>query len=230
MTVISLPQEALYSKVAMRLSLAIRRDIEALSQDIAAIGLLNPLIVMKDKGRYVIIDGKKRFQAIKKLTRRKMLPRTLHKVPCIVTDGISLSQLKSPKPILLSDQDLVDSLVRAIKSGETVEEASHKYQCSTEIARKALSLESLHVKLKQAFISGTINLEQAAAFATLPNPKSQWNLLIQLGPFGNDTEIIAAISAGETVIETPGGNILILPSRAPVRPIENSEDFLKLAA
>jgi len=44
-------------------------------------------------------------------------------------------------------------------------------------------------------------------FATLPNPKSQWDLLIQLGPFASDKDIIAAISKGETVIETKTGNV-----------------------
>lgn len=230
MTVISLPQEALASKIAFCFSRETKRDIDALCQDIARVGLLNPLIVMKEKGRYVILDGKKRFQAIRKLTRRKMLPRTLNKVPCIVTDRISISEHKSAKPILLSDQDLAAGITQMVGLGSTPKEAGLKYQCSSEIVSKALSLENLHQKLREAFASGTINLEQAAAFATLPNPKSQWDLLLKLGPFISDTAIISAISDGDTVIETSAGNIVILPSRAPAPALKNSGAITKIAA
>jgi ParB-like chromosome segregation protein Spo0J len=230
MPIIFLPQEVLYPKLSRWLPSVLRQDIEALSQDIKALGLLNPLMVMKTNGRYKIIDGKKRFQAIRKLTRRKMLPRTLHKVPCIVVEGASLVSSKPVKPLLLSDQDLVAGLLADSQKGASLEEVSLKYHCSLEVTRKALSLDNLQDKLKQAFMSGTINLDQAAAFATLPNPKSQWDLLVQLGPFVGDAGIISAIAAGETVIETTEGNAFILPSRSPMRPLENINELLKRAA
>jgi len=113
-------------------------------------------------------------------------------------------------------------------------EAANKFQCSPVIVQQTQSLETLHPKLQDAFTSGAINLEQAAAFATLfatlPNPKSQWDLLIQLGPFASDKDIIAAISKGETVIETKTGNVIILPSRAPVPCIMALTDGLEMAA
>lgn len=230
MTIISLPHEALLSKANICFSSAIRNKVEALCQDIVTTGLLNPLIVIRENGRYVIMDGKKRFKAIRKLTRRNMLPRSLCNIPCILIDDATLPADNGPKPLLLSDQELVTGLIHAMNSGSTSCEAANKFQCSPAIVQQAQSLETLHPKLQDAFTSGAINLEQAAAFATLPNPKSQWDLLIQLGPFASDKDIIAAISKGETVIETKTGNVIILPSRAPVPCIMALADGMKMAA
>jgi len=159
-----------------------------------------------------------------------MLPRSLCNIPCILIDDATLPADNGPKPLLLSDQELVTGLIHAMNSGSTSCEAANKFQCSPAIVRQAQSLETLHPKLQDAFTSGAINLEQAAAFATLPNPKSQWDLLIQLGPFASDKDIIAAISNGETVIETKAGNVIILPSRAPVPCIMALADGMKMAA
>ena len=73
------------------------------------------------------------------------------------------------------------------------------------------------MRLKQAYFGGTLTIEQARAFATLPNMDTQDNLLIALGPFANAPDILNAIRQGETVIDIGGDNVIILPSRPPQR-------------
>ena len=62
-------------------------------------------------------------------------------------------------------------------------------------------------------------MEQARAFATLPNMDAQDNLLIALGPFANAPDILTAIRQGETVLDIGDDNVLILPSKQTQTPI-----------
>lgn len=233
MTIISLSQDVLFSKTPIGFYISNKRRIDDLCQHIIATGLLNPLVVIRQNGRYLIVDGKKRFEAIKKMTRLKTLPRALNKVPCIVANNVQPPASMEHKPMLLSEQDLVHGILNASKSGKTIKDICHDFACSPETVGKALSIQTLHAKLKLAFTNATINIDQAAAFATLPSPGSQWDLLIQLGPFAADTDIITAIAEGQTVIELSSGDILILPSRAskpsPSKSMDKT-DHLEIAA
>lgn len=216
MTLIAIPQDALCLKTEFGFSLSQRNSIEEMCQSIASVGLLNPLIVTQDKGRYVIVDGKKRFHAIKKLARRNKLPRTLNKVPCLLTGDAPIAGASAEKPMLLSEQDLVHEILCADRKGATYSEITARLDCSDKIITQARSLSRLNPKLMLAFINGTINLAQAAALSTLPNHQAQWDLLVNLGPFVTEPEIIAAIAKGDTVLKLPNGDTMILPSRAPI--------------
>ena len=214
MTIVSLPQDVLFMKAPIGFAMSNRRKIDDLCQHISETGLLNPLVVIRQNNRFVIADGKKRFEAIKKMMRLKTLPRALNKVPCIISNSGQMPAGSETSPLLLSEQDLVHGILQGSKSGMSIKEVCHRFACSPETVGKALSIQTLHAKLKLAFTNDTISLDQAAAFATLPNPGSQWDLLIQLGPFATDDDIITAIAEGQTVIELSSGDILILPSRA----------------
>ena len=214
MTLIALPKDVLWLKTEFSFSLAHRKIIDQICDGIGAVGLLNPLIVTKVKGRYLVVDGKKRLHAIKKLARLNRLPRTLNTVPCLVTDSDPVSIDKNEKPILLSDIELVQEILLAETAGVSVSDIETKLECSQEFISQALSLKKLDEKLIQAFLNNAINLEQASALATIPNPNAQWDLLLQLGPFATQPEIISAIASGSTVLELPNGDVLLLPSRA----------------
>ena len=220
MTLIALPQNALFLKPGFGLALTQRKAIETMCERIATVGLLNPLVVTKKQSRYFVVDGKKRFQAIKTLARRNKLPRTLNKVPCILKDDETLASQMHRKPVLMSEQDLAHHIMSADASGATYEEISALFDCSEEVITQARSISRLHPKLKLAFINNTINLAQAAALSSIPNPQAQWDLLTKLGPFATEPEIIAAIADGETVLELPNGDMMILPTRTPYSPIQ----------
>ena len=214
MTLISIPQDALILKAPFGFSIAERKGIEEMCRQIVSFGLLNPLIVKREKGRFVIVDGKKRFQAIKKLAKMNKLPRSLNKIPCVVKDDEIVIKLSPEKPLLLSEQDLVHEILTQDAKGQTYREISRSLECSEKVITQARSLCRLHSKLMLAFMNNTITLAQAAALSTLPNKDAQWDLLMQLGPFATEPQIIEAIASGETVLELPNGDTMILPSRA----------------
>lgn len=217
MTLIALPQDALVLNAPLGFAICERESIKEMCARITAFGLLNPLVVKREEERFVIVDGKKRFQAIKKLARLNRLPRTLNKIPCVLNDNKPMTDHALKKPLLLSEQDLVHEILSQDCKGRTYEEISKLLDCSESIIRQARSLRLLHPKLSLAFMNNTISLAQAAALSTLPNKDAQWQLLIQLGPFVTEPQIINAIASGETVLELPNGDTIILPSRAPRR-------------
>lgn len=235
MTLISIPQNALRLKTEFGFHPSQRKAIDDMCEHIACVGLLNPLIVTPEKGRYIILDGKIRFQAIQKLARQKRLPRSLNKVPCLLNDKEPMSIHMNGKPLLLSEQDLAHAILCADRKGATYPEISALLDCSEKVITQARSIGRLHAKLKLAFINTTITLAQAAALSTIPNPQAQWDLMIQLGPFASEPKIIAAIAKGETVLGLPNGDMLILPSRAykpklVLVPASRPHPVLKLAA
>ena len=54
-------------------------DLTKIRQSIEKDGLLYPLIVVKDGAKYLVIDGKKRLNIIRKLAKSKLYPRSTAK-------------------------------------------------------------------------------------------------------------------------------------------------------
>jgi len=147
-----------------------------------------------------------------------ILTHTLHTVPCLLSDSDPTTSEPINKPLLLSDYELVQEIIKANEAGKDEKDIIEMLECSQQVIRQALSLKSLCPKLEQAFMNMAINLAQAAALATIPNPQAQWELLVQLGPFVSEPDIIKAIAKGKTVLELPNGDVLLLPSRTPILP------------
>lgn len=186
--------------------------LASLKNSILKDGLLNPLIVVKRRNKYFILDGKKRFQSIKALLKSKTHSRALKHIPCILEQD-TLKAAEAKRPVLMSDPELAHAIITEAKRGTSHPYISQRFDCDISVVEDAVSLTKLHLNVLQCFNNQTISLEQAAAFASIPNPTAQWDLLLQLGPFVSDEKIIEAIKTGQTVIDLPDDNTLILPSR-----------------
>ena len=62
-------------------------DIKAVQASILRFGLLSPIIVSKSEGQLVIIDGRKRLAAIRRLDFMGRLPRSLVNIPYIEVEN-----------------------------------------------------------------------------------------------------------------------------------------------
>jgi len=196
-----------------------QRELDPIKRSITNDGLLNPLIVMKQSGRYQVIDGKKRLQVIRQLVKAKKQTRALNKIPCVIQETPTHVIADPHRPMLLSGPELAHAIITQIDLGHPPVSVAQRFECDNSVVEDAISLKKLHPTMLAHFNNKAISLEQASAFATIPNPEAQLNLLLQLGPFVSNTDIIAAIKSGETVIEVPNGDVVILPSRTqkPVR-------------
>lgn len=204
-----------------------KADLIRLSQRITHDGLLNPLRVARSGNRYIVLDGKKRLMALKLLAKKNLLPRSLVNVP-VIMDEAELAPLS--RPALMSDPALARALTEAHVQGHSPQDIIERFDCRYDTLNMALSLRGLHPQIFEYFESGHLTLEQAAAFATLPNMDAQWRLLQKLGPFSRAQTVIDAILAGQTTIEMPDGDVMIMPSRNPAPKSTHAEPSYKIAA
>lgn len=196
-----------------RLSIRKQCELDPIKRSISNDGLLNPLVVMKQNDRYYVIDGKKRLKVIRQLVKAKKQTRALNKIPCIIKESPDHIISETRRPMLMSGPELAHAIISQIDQGHPPVSVAQRFECEHSVVEDAISLKNLHPKMLTHFNNKAITLEQASAFATIPNPEAQLNLLMQLGPFVSNMDIIKAIKAGETVIEVPNGDVVILPSR-----------------
>lgn len=216
MTIIHIPTRKLTGTSKLKFyiqRLSTSDEIKKLAKTIHEDGLLNPLLVMKNDLHYIVLDGKKRLEAICYLQRLRKLPRTLTSVPCILSDQEPADNENEELPLVPSEYDLCTMIMSAYQNGLDHKAISDRFQCSDHTIKQALCLDRLDDKIKNLFSKSLLTLEQVSAFATLPNKASQWRLLETIGPFASHKDIIEAISAGEAVLNLPNGETLILPSR-----------------
>lgn len=191
------------------------KTIHSLAKQILRDGLLNPIQVRRRGAGFIVIDGTKRLAAMQLLKRHGRLPRSLSRVPCIVSDNAAAALMPAlpAAPMLKTDAELARAISVAAKAGQSRAAIAARFDCAPHIIDYAASLGGLHIQIREYFNSGHISLEQAAAFAGIENQDAQWRLLQELGPFAHASEVIAAILAGKTVVDMPDGNIMIMPSR-----------------
>ena len=193
-------------------------DVKQIEASIARHGLLNPLIVMQRGKRFIIVDGKKRLAALRRMRFAGTLPRSLINVPYILVEAENATPGNiSENPMgLLSNRERFTEVANLRKQGLSVTQIASTLYVSNQCVKDLISIGMLSPRLRQAYFGGTISTAQARAFASLPNMEAQDSLLIALGPFADAPEILKAIENGETVIDMGDDNVIILPSRRPL--------------
>ena len=201
-------------------------DVKQIEASIARHGLLNPLIVMQRGKRFIIVDGKKRLAALRRMRFAGTLPRSLVKLSYILVDEHPFSESNAMG--LLTNRERFDEVSRLRDEGLSVTQIASTLYVSNQCVKDLISIGMLSPRLRQAYFGGTISTAQARAFASLPNMEAQESLLIALGPFADAPEILKAIENGETVLDMGDDNVIILPSRRPLNTALGGPD--KLAA
>ena len=150
-----------------------------LSKSIIQDGLLNPLVVMQQGSKFIVIDGKKRLAVIRQITKSKRLAKAIAKVPCIVQTSMSLKPIETRRPLLLSAPELAHKITMAAQTGTSHVSIAQRYECAVGVVEDCLSLSGLHPELLRHFNNSAFSLEQASALATIENKKAQLDLLHQ---------------------------------------------------
>jgi len=194
------------------------KQVVQIQNSIAAHGLLNPLIVMRRGNKLVVVDGKKRLAALRRMRFAGELPRSLVEVPYILVS--QETRYEGTTMSLLSNQERYEEVVKLRQKGLGLMEIAAELYISKNCVKDLLRIALLSPRLRKAYFGAAITMEQARAFASLPTQDAQDQLLIALGPFANAPEILKAIEAGETVINMDDDNVIILPSRQPLTPYQ----------
>lgn len=171
------------------------RDVRALQDSIIRFGLLSPIVAIENAGQLIVVDGRKRMAAIRRLGFEGRLPRSLARIPYLLTDDMTAAERRVP--ILVSNRDLFTALLNQFHDGTSVTVMADRFCISHQCVRDILSLSRLDPVLRDAFFQRVINFSQARAYATLPDRRAQVERLRELGPFAMPKEILEETSPAE---------------------------------
>lgn len=164
------------------------QDIKSVQASIARFGLLSPIIVSRSNGRLVVVDGRKRLAAIKRLEFMGRLPRSLVNIPYIELKDARHTQ--SQAPALMSNRDLYMTVTNMFRKSQDVAAIASDLFLTRKCVTQVLTLARLSPRLRRAFFDRTINFESAKAYAAFPGHARQDRAFMSLGPFATETAIL----------------------------------------
>jgi len=85
----------------------------------------------------------------------------------------------------MSEPELAHVISNDLRRGVSKPYIAERFDCALSTITDVETLANLHDKVMKCFNDCSITLNQAAAFATIPNKKAQWDLLLQLGSTRN---------------------------------------------
>lgn len=175
-------------------------DMKSIQRSIARFGLLSPIVVTKHQGKLVVVDGRKRLAAIRRLGFAGTLPRSLVNVPYI--DLADARQTTASGHMLMSNRDLYTTVADAAQMGATPGEIAADMYLSRRCVSDILTLTRLAPRLRQAFFDRTIDFDQARTYAALPDKSAQMSYFLALGPFARPADVLNALQNNMNSVKT----------------------------
>ena len=163
-------------------------DIKAVQASILRFGLLSPIVITRSEGRLIIVDGRKRLAAIRRLDFMGRLPRSLVNIPYI-----ELEDAKTPvsdAPQLMSNRDLYKTVTHMFQDTQDVGQIASDLYLSRKCVKQVLTLAHLSTRIRRAFFDRTIDFNRARAYAALPKHTDQERAFMALGPFAKAKAIL----------------------------------------
>jgi hypothetical protein len=179
------------------------QDVKAMQASIARFGLLSPIVVSRANDRLVVVDGRKRLAAIRRLSFMGRLPRSLVNIPYV---EVQAGQNEvSQTPSLMSNRELYCTVADMYREHRDVDLIATELFLPRGCVRQILTLSCLSKRVRRAFFDKVIGFTQARAFATLPDHKAQDKAFLTLGPFAEEADILDYIQAGSKKV--PAANL-----------------------
>jgi ParB-like chromosome segregation protein Spo0J len=166
-------------------------DVKHIERSIARFGLMAPFVVTEVNDQLIIIDGKKRLAALKRMSFSGTLPHSLSTIPYISVEQSKEIDLETTS--VLSAFEIYEAAMNLHQDGAEIDDIAETLYLCRRIVMDFLSLSRLYPKIRQAFFRNVISFEQARAYASLPDQKDQIALLATLGPFADAQDILKAI-------------------------------------
>lgn len=172
------------------------QDIKAVQASILRYGLLSPIVVSRSEGRLVILDGRKRLAAIRRLDFMGRLPRSLVNIPYIEVEDAR--EIAVGAPALMSNRDLFTTITQMFKQTQNIGQIATELYLSRKCVTQVLTLTRLSPRLRRAFFDRTIDFDRARAYAALPKHEMQDRAFMQLGPFAKAEAILDFAASPKT--------------------------------
>lgn len=157
---------------------ATKDGLDALADSIAVKGLIQPLAVRPaDGGKYEVIDGRRRFQALAKLVKSKRMKKS-DEVAVIVrneddADALETSLIANTVRLPMHPVDQYGVFARLADEGRSVADIAARFGISERSVRQQMALGQLAEPIREAWRKGKLDAEAAQAFCIEPRQELQ---------------------------------------------------------
>tara|TARA_R110000868_G_scaffold936_1_gene7105 strand:+ start:135 stop:1994 length:1860 start_codon:yes stop_codon:yes gene_type:complete len=191
-TLTQVPFARLVATDAINARAATKEGLDELAASIEVKGLIQPLCVrLADTGtarggdQYEIIDGRRRYQALARLVKDKVLKRD-HPVPVIVRnedDGEALetSLMANTVRLPMHPVDQYEVMARLAEQGLTTAEIAARFGLAQRTVQQQLALGRLAPEVRAAWKKGRFDAKIAQAFAAHADHGVQAAVLAKCG-------------------------------------------------
>ena len=166
-------------------------EVKTLENSIEHLGLFLPIIVRNYRGKFFIIDGRKRIAAIKRLKFMGRLPHNLDNIPYRSLDT-DQSMIESV-PNLIANPKLYHKVMQALESGHSALEAARRFYLSQHCIQQIIILSRLSKRLRLLFFNNILSFQQVKLYAAQPRTRIQDQVFSQLGPLASPNHIRKAL-------------------------------------
>ncbi len=160
------------------------KGIDELAASIAAHGLLQSLVVRKDKrGKYAVVAGKRRLLALKALADAGTIYAD-DGIPCtVITDDADATEISLAENVQreqMHPADEFEAFAALIDSGMPPADVAARFGVTETVVQKRLRMANVSPKLIAAYRKGEMTLQHVMAFTVTDDHEAQervWNEL-----------------------------------------------------
>lgn len=161
--------------------------IEELAASIASHGLLNPLLIRKDKrGKFAVIAGQRRLLALQSLAAQERIDADCAIECRFAGDDASAAELSLAENVVrvaMHPADEFEAFRDLIDKGATAAAIASRFGVSERTVEKRLRLGRLSPVILDAYRKGDLGLEEAMAFTLNPDHAAQERIYEDLPPW-----------------------------------------------
>jgi ParB family chromosome partitioning protein len=180
----------------------IDKGIDELAASITSHGLLQSLVVRKDKrGKYAVVAGRRRLLALESLADAGTIKADMD-IPCHVlddaTDATEISLAENVQREQMHPADEFDAFRALIEGGMPPADVAARFGVTETVVQKRLKLAKVSPKLIAAYRKGEMTLQHVMAFTVTDDHEAQervWNERADYDP--DPADIRAALTEPE---------------------------------
>jgi len=171
--------------------------IDELAASIESHGLLQPLIVRKEKrGRYAVVAGQRRLMALALLASQERVAVDMP-VTCVLTqadaDAGELSLAENVVRLAMHPADQFESFRDLVDRGVDAASVARRFGITEAAVLKRLKLGRLSPVVLEAYRNGDVDLDEAQAFAITDDHAAQERVLADLPDWNRSPRMIRSL-------------------------------------
>jgi ParB family chromosome partitioning protein len=162
-----------------------RKGIDELAASIAAHGLLQSLVVRKDKrGKYAVVAGGRRLLALQALAEAGTVEAD-YPVPCTIlehdADATEISLAENVQREAMHPADEFEAFKALIENGTPPADVAARFGVTENVVRQRMKLAAVSPKLVALYRKGKMTLQHMMAFAVSDDHAAQERVWKEIG-------------------------------------------------